>query len=295
MISQSEVLKDLEGLDLEGSDLFPAVVKRSYERARITQRKFSLAISRSGALLPESSCVCINGSVSRLESVQDSDIDFVLIWNDALAGNNDKSRSIEAIEKINRSMIGVDLRPCNSFSCQQPISDILCTENLFSRYSILTLVDSSFVAGDPVAYTDTLDEIRRKLDEYAIGLSADMQVIRALMWYIQREGWIDQLHFGTSVNRFSRLIQLFTTILSVHQFGIDETRSTKPTWMRIGRLEPHLNNDVTECLKRLWIKALEFKETRAERPMLRDNNFIGVSKLVEIWQDILKISQVPVG
>ena len=297
MISQSEILGSSKKRAVYAdSDFFPAVVKRSYERARATQEKFSSAVSCSGARLPEESCICINGSISRLESVQDSDIDYVLIWNDSTTrGESNRRNSIDSVEKINRAMTQLDLRPCNSFSCHQPISDLLSTENLFNRYCILTLVDSTFIAGSQTAYGRFLNQIERKLDEYAIGLSAETQVIRTLVWYIHREGWVDQLHFGTSVNRFSRLIQLFTTILSLQQFGIGSTRATKTTWLRIERLEPFLPAETSDCLKKLWTRALELKETRGQKPMLRDSSFVGISQLIEIWQRILSNSQVPGG
>lgn len=106
---------------------------------------------------------------------------------------------------------------------------------------------------------------------------------------------MDQLHYGTSVNRFSRLIQLFTTILSINQFGIESTRQTKTTWIRIERLEPFLGGHESDCLRKLWLRALELKEDRGERPMLSDSGFTGVSNLVEIWNKVQGLIRPPVA
>jgi len=294
---QKSALIDSEQI-AEDERSFPPVVKRAYERARVIQGKFIKSIEESNTILPQKSCICINGSVSRLESVRDSDIDYVLIWDDITTEANSRvigARAEMAVDKLNTALARNILRPCDSFSCHRPISDFLSTENMFSRYCILTLVDSTFIAGDGEAYSRFLDQIKRKLGEYAIGIDADTQVIRTLVWYIQREGWIDQLHFGTSINRFSRLIQLFTTILSIKEFGIDSTRTTKTTWARIARLEPFVESSTSECLKKLWIKALLLKEKREERPMLKDSGFIGMSKLLEIWREILALSETPIS
>lgn len=280
-----------------GVDSLPPVVKRSYERARTIQNRFINSIQESNTVLPPKSCLCINGSVSRLESMKDSDLDFVLIWDDNTMTNARVvgSMAAMAVDKLNNSLAKNLLRPCDSFSCHRSISDLVSTENMFSRYCILTLVDSTFIAGDGEAYSSFLSRIKKSLGEYAIGIDADTQAIRTLVWYIQREGWIDQLNFGTSVNRFSRLIQLFTTILSIKEFGIDTTRNTKMTWSRITRLEPYLRPDVTSCLKKLWVKSLLLKESRAEKPMLKDSGFVGVSKLMEIWKDILAAAESPIS
>ena len=273
--------------------MFPPVVRRGYERARLIQGRFLKSILESKVELPAQSCICISGSVSRLESVRDSDIDYVLIWSDHDSALTQEGlvKSGDAIDRINSTLTEDLMRPCESFSCQRPISDLISTENLFSRYCILTLIDSTFMLGDQFAYNKFLALIKDRLENYAIGISARTLVVRTLVWYIQREGWIDQLQYGTSVNRFSRLIQLFTTILSINQFGIGSTRTTKTTWVRIEKLEPFLHRDITDCLKRMWIRALELKEMRSERPMLKDSGFVAVSKLMELWKELQAISQ----
>ncbi|MHB8567291.1 MAG: hypothetical protein ACYC7D_13305 [Nitrososphaerales archaeon] len=281
-----------------GDEACPSVVKRGYDRARLIQGNFIKSIEESNAILPKRSCICINGSVSRLESVQDSDLDYVLIWDDISTKTSARvigARSEMAIDKINSALAKNIMRPCDSFSCHRPISDLLSTENMFSRYCILTLVDSTFIAGDGEAYSRFLELIKKRLGEYAIGIDAETEVIRTLVWYIQREGWIDQLHFGTSVNRFSRLIQLFATILSINEFGIDSTRTTKTTWARILKLEPFVSADTSECLTTLWVRALSLKENRGEKPMLKENGFVGISMLLKIWRDLLALSETPVS
>jgi hypothetical protein len=278
--------------------MFPAVVKRCYDRALVLQRVFGKIISKSNIQLPEEACICLSGSVSRLECVKDSDIDYVLMWNDLSKVSDSKSNGGKAdktIKNINLSLVKNSLRPCDSFSSHRPLSELIKTENLFSRYSIISLVDSSPVIGSESAYEDFLKIIRRHLSEYAIGISSEYQVMRALTWYIAREGWMDQLHYGTSVNRFSRLIQLFATILAINQFGIESTRQTKTTWIRIERLEPFLPKDITSCLKKLWIRALELKENRDIAPMLANSGFTGISKVVEVWRYIAALSQPPVA
>lgn len=298
MISQSESRLDLASLTQKESELFPPVVKRCYARALVLQRVFGEIISKSNIQLPEEACICLSGSVSRLECVKDSDIDYVLIWDDLSTVSDSKSNRRKAektIKSINFNLVKNSLRPCDSFSSHRPLSELIKTENLFSRYSIISLVDSSPVIGSESAYEDFLKIIRRHLSDYAIGISSECQVMRALTWYIAREGWMDQLHYGTSVNRFSRLIQLFATILAINQFGIESTRQTKTTWIRIERLEPFLPKDITSCLKKLWIRALELKENRDVAPMLANSGFTGISKLVEIWKYIQALSQPPVA
>jgi hypothetical protein len=289
---------------LKEAELFPAPIKRSYERALSLQWRFVDLLNEAKVLLPERSSICLSGSVSRLESVKDSDIDYVLIWDDFTDQRSLDSISVggisprreiarRSVSRVNLSLAENDLRPCESFSCEKPVSELVSTENLFSRYSILTLIDSTFVAGDRDFYLESLDTIKSRLEEYAIGISADVQVIRTLIWYIEREGWIDQLHYGTSVNRFSRLIQLFATIFSIHHLGIEATRSTKTTWLRLRNLESHLSDDTLECLERLWIKSVELKEYRTQKPMLSDSGFIGTSQLIETWKKVLAISKSP--
>jgi hypothetical protein len=284
---------------------FPEVVRRCYERAIAFQRILGKIVGSAKVDLPnDDACICICGSVSRLECVKDSDVDYVLIWNDldgppSPSTSNSKYRenrrkAIQAVREINRGLVENALRPCNSFSSQRPLSELIKTENLFSRYSIISLVDSSPVTGSESSYGDSLKIIRDELSRYAIGISADHQVIRALRWYVEREGWMDQLHYGTSVNRFSRLIQLFTTILSINEFGIEDTRETKTTWLRIERLEPFLPRDLKSSLEKLWIKALELKENRDSAPMLGDSGFTGISQVVSIWKYIQSLSSPPV-
>ena len=297
MISESELI--INEATKKESELFPDVVKRCYERALVLQRKFGKIISEGKINTPEESCICLSGSVSRLECVKDSDIDYVLIWNDlsGLSSDIDENRekAVRAVKDINQRVASASLRPCDSFSCLRPLSELISTENLFSRYSIISLVDSTPVIGSENAYTDFLKLIRNNLNTYAIGINAEHQVMRTLTWYIQREGWIDQLHYGTSVNRFSRLIQLFTTILSIDRFGIDSTRQTRTTWIRIERLEPYLPKDTTDCLKKLWLQSLELKENRDKAPMLSDSSFIGISQFLDIWKNIQAITQAPVS
>ena len=291
----------LSSMEQDEIESFPEVVKRSLRRAARLQEKFGGLLEESKISLPERSCVCLSGSVSRLESVEDSDIDYVLIWNDGYANNGnldgendqDRLRAREAVSRVNSMLASKELRPCDSFSCDKALSDLISTENLFSRYSILTLIDSTFAMGSEEAYYHSLKKIEEKLGEYAINVSAETQVTRTLLWYIQREGWMDQLHYGTSVNRFSRLIQLFATILSINQFGIDETRKTKTTWLRIEKLEPYVAIDTVDCLKKLWVRSLELKERRSSSPMLSQSGFTGVSKLVEIWKMLYGLSQTP--
>jgi hypothetical protein len=296
-ISQSRHLSPLvQRIDYES---FPEVVKRCYERSIALSIRFRELIEKSKIKLPRESCLCLNGSTSRLESVPDSDVDYVLIWNDSFATVQQNSQGYPGaklqaritVDKINSILSSNGVRPCDSFSCDKSLSELVTTENLFSRYSILTLIDSSLLAGDELMYSYFLDRIEKNLNDYAIGIRADKLVIRTLVWYIQREGWIDQLQMGTSVNRFSRLIQLFVTILSIDQFGIKRTRETKTTWLRIENLRQSLHSSKLDCLKKLWLKALLLKEDRARRPMLRDTGFIAVSELMEIWRDILSISQ----
>jgi hypothetical protein len=298
LFSQNEPQLNIVSSAPKESELFPAVVKRCYDRAILLQRAFGKIIADSKIDLPKEACICLSGSVSRLECVKDSDIDYVLIWNDL--GNDQsgdtrtkRNKAIRTVNDINRNLAKNALRPCDSFSSQRPLSELIKTENLFSRYSIISLVDSSPVIGSESAYQDFLRIIRRRLSDYAIGISAEYQVMRALTWYIAREGWMDQLHYGTSVNRFSRLIQLFTTILSINEFGIESTRQTKTTWVRIERLEPYLPKEMIECLKKLWIKALELKENRDVAPMLHDSGFTGISQVVSIWNYIQSLSQPP--
>jgi len=297
LISQSTILHP--NFRATAGELFPAVVKRCYDRASKLQSKFSELISELDLDLPKESCICLSGSVSRLESVQDSDIDYVLIWNDLSPHKNnddlegDRAKAKYAVQKINLTLAKNALRPCDSFSSFKSLSELTMTENLFSRYSIISLIDSSFIGGDKQTYTNVLAQIEKKLGDYAIGITPEIQVMRTLLWYISREGWIDQLHLGTSVNRFSRLIQLFATILSINQFGIDSTRATKTTWIRIKRLEPYLPKDTTACLKTLWTKALELKENRSIRPMVLDSGFVGISQLVEIWNKLQILTQSP--
>jgi predicted nucleotidyltransferase len=272
-------------------------VKRCYERSLQLSATFQEVLARSTIELPAESCICLNGSTSRLESVPDSDIDYVLVWND-LSPNLSTEQEYEkrrrevriAVDKINSILAENSVRPCDSFSCAKGLSELISTENLFSRYSILTLVDSSLVAGDEASYETFLERMEINLADYAIGISAEKEVIRALVWYIQREGWIDQLQRGTSVNRFSRLIQLFVAILFINYFGLKATRETKTTWLRIVKLQPFVQASNIECLKKLWIRALELKENRARHPMLRDTGFIAVSELMEMWKDILELS-----
>lgn len=295
LISQSESI--LNESVVKETELFPDVVKRCYERALNLQRRFSDIISEYGMGAPEESCICLSGSVSRLECVKDSDIDYVLVWND-LSGapfSENKDKALRTIKSINQKLAENSLRPCDSFSCHRPLSELISTENLFSRYSIISLVDSTAVIGSESAYSDFLKLIRKNLSDYAIGISAEHQTMRALTWYIQREGWMDQLFYGTSVNRFSRLIQLFTTILSINQFGLDSTRQTKTTWIRIERLEPYLSLEMTECLKRLWLRSLELKENREKAPMLSDSGFTGISQLLGIWKHVQGLTQPPVA
>jgi hypothetical protein len=229
MISQSESKLATTFSIQRETELFPDVVKRCYERALVLQRVFGRIISESHIELPEQSCICLNGSASRLECVKDSDIDYVLIWNDfgKAQYKTDRQKVLRTIRHLNQNLVKNALRPCDSFSAHKPLSELVATENLFSRYSIISLVDSSPVIGSESAYYDFLKMIRNRLSEYAIGVSAEYQVMRTLEWYIDREGWMDQLHFGTSVNRFSRLIQLFTTILSINQFGIEKDNLDK--------------------------------------------------------------------
>jgi predicted nucleotidyltransferase len=299
LFSQSESELRIPESTQRESELFPDVVKRCYDRALTLQRVFGKIIAESSIELPQEGCICLSGSVSRLECVKDSDIDYVLIWNDlensAEHRKNSKAKAIRTIRDINRDLSKNALRPCDSFSAHKPLSELIRTENLFSRYSIISLVDSSPVIGSESSYEDHLKIIRSHLSEYAIGISAEHQVMRALSWYVQREGWMDQLHYGTSINRFSRLIQLFTTILSINEFGIESTRQTKTTWIRIERLEPYLPNDMANCLKKLWIKALELKEKRDVAPMLSDSGFIGISQVVEMWNYIQSLSRPPVA
>jgi hypothetical protein len=300
LFSQSESHLNRAPPTQKESGLFPEVVKRCYDRAIVLQRFFGKIIADSKIELPQAACICLSGSVSRLECVEDSDIDYVLMWNDLGESldnkeNGSKNRAIRTIRDINRNLVRNALRPCDSFSAHKPLSELIKTENLFSRYSIISLVDSSPVIGSESAYEDFLKIIRRHLSEYAIGISAEYQVMRALTWYIGREGWMDQLHYGTSVNRFSRLIQLFTTILSINEFGIESTRQTKTTWIRIEGLEPYLPSDMTDCLKKLWLKALELKEKRNIAPMLGDCGFTGISQVVSMWNYIQSLSQAPVA
>ena len=296
MISQSESSLDVTLSVQKESELFPDVIKRCYDRAITLQRIFGRIIDESSIELPEESCICLSGSVSRLECVNDSDIDYVLIWNDFSTEQRkrDNQKAVNTIKRINHTLARNRLRPCDSFSSHKPLTDLVSTESLFSRYSIISLVDSSPVIGTESAYHDFLKLIRKHLSEYAIGISADYQVMRTLAWYIAREGWMDQLHFGTSVNRFSRLIQLFTTILSINQFGIESTRQTKTTWIRIERLEPYTPPEITGCLKKLWIKSLEMKENRQYAPMLSDSRFTGISQVVVIWNHIQSLINAPV-
>ncbi|MGI0092088.1 MAG: DUF294 nucleotidyltransferase-like domain-containing protein [Nitrososphaerales archaeon] len=286
----AESTSQLELLDHEQINRFPEIVRRSYERGLLLQRKFSEMILSARVDLPERSCICLSGSASRLESVEDSDIDYVLLWDERSSMEKERLKARTAVAKINNQLASNSLRPCDSFSCDWALGELLSTENLFSRYSILTLLDSTFMAGNQESYEESLNAIKFSLADYAIGISAETQVIRSLVWYIQREGWIDQLRFGTSVNRFSRLIQLFATIFSINQFGIDSTRDTKTTWTRIEKLEPHLPCETTSCLKKLWLRALELKENRALRPMLQDSGFTGVSQLMETWDRLLALS-----
>lgn len=298
MISQSESELRIASSIRKESELFPEVVKRCYDRAIVLQRVFGQIIAKSNIDLPEESCICLSGSVSRLECVKDSDIDYVLVWNDleeSLDNKTNKKKAVSTIKDINRNLAKNALRPCDSFSAHKPLSELIKTENLFSRYSIISLVDSSPVIGSESAYEDFLKLIRKHLSEYAIGIRAEHQVMRALTWYIAREGWMDQLHYGTSVNRFSRLIQLFTTILSINEFGIESTRQTKTTWIRIERLEPYLPSDMIETLKKLWLKALELKENRGIAPMLADSGFTGISQVVGMWNYIQSLSLPPVA
>jgi hypothetical protein len=296
LISQNQSKLNIASAPKKESELYPDVVRRCYDRALILQRVFGRIISESKIELPEEACICLSGSVSRLECVKDSDIDYVLIWNDLNAHKTaNELKADETVRNINSNLAKSLLRPCDSFSAHKPLSELVKTENLFSRYSIITLVDSSPVIGSESAYEDSLKIIRRHLSEYAIGISAEFQVMRTLAWYISREGWMDQLHYGTSVNRFSRLIQLFTTILAINEFGIESTRLTKTTWVRIERLEPYLPHELSSCLKKLWIKALQLKENRDVAPMLANSGFIGISQLVDVWKYIQELCQPPVA
>jgi hypothetical protein len=297
MISQSSSILRVDPSIQKESELFPDAVKRGYERALVLQRVFGRIIAESMIELPSESCICLSGSVSRLECVKDSDIDYVLLWNDLVHDEyrSNEAKALSTIRQINHNLVKNSLRPCDSFSAHKPLSELIGTESLFSRYSIISLVDSSPVIGTESAYDDFLKLIRKRLSEYAIGISAEHQVMRALVWYIAREGWMDQLHFGTSVNRFSRLIQLFATILSINHFGIESTRQTKTTWIRIERLEPFLPKGMTSNLKKLWLKALELKENRDRAPMLINSGFTGISNLVEMWDHVQSLTRPPSG
>jgi hypothetical protein len=297
LISQRSSIVTIDTSIQKESQLFPDVVKRCYERALVLQRVFGRIIAESNVELPDESCICISGSVSRLECVKDSDIDYVLLWDDLVHEEyrSNMRRAHSTIKQINHNLVKNSLRPCESFSAHKPISELIGTESLFSRYSIISLVDSSALVGTESAYDNFLKLIRKRLSEYAIGISAEHQVMRTLTWYIAREGWMDQLHFGTSVNRFSRLIQLFTTILSINHFGIESTRQTKTTWIRIEKLGPYLPDGMAPNLKKLWLKALELKENRDRAPMLSDSGFTGISKLVEVWDHVQSLSRPPAG
>jgi hypothetical protein len=236
---------------------WPETIQRAFLIARLKIDEAKQLLMLDDQKISSDYAICLSGAVGRFEAVSDSDLDYVLVFRDsALQKNFDAF-----ISNINQKLYFSGLRPCDTYSCAWSLETLANPQNKFERYAIFTLLDSILLGGDQDFYNEIVGRIEKGLGEHAVNVDARSQAAKTLGWYIRREGWIDELDRGSTVNRMTRLVQLFITILSLKHLGIRETRATRPTWLRLDRVSDYLPLDQAGNARALWVRMLEMKET----------------------------------